>query len=180
MKYTYEQIKKEFDRLGYVWHEFHVFAIRSKANTPNKFDDLIGFIDRDKIYFHTGTTNSGTKPLKAPTHPEGVAMITPGQYVDAWALGKHKGKYDALVQVKPVYFTRDNDKDTIHEVGPKLYFDVRGFNWHRAHEDHESQNVENWSEGCVVQNNPAQYDSFIKACSESGNLYFTGTILEEF
>lgn len=179
-KYTIEELKSEFNRLGYKWFDFMGIAIRSKENIPNKFDDLIGFVDKDTITWSTGTTNPGTKPLLAPSNPLGVALVVPGQYIDTWELGKHKGKYDAWKQIKPVKFWRDNDKDKIAESQGKIYEGIIGINWHRANENAQSENVENWSEGCFVQNNPDQYDTFIKASSESGLIKFTGTLLEEF
>lgn len=177
---TIEQLKTEFTRLGYKWFPFMGIAIRSRANVPNKFDDLIGFVDGDKVTWHTGTTNAGTKPLVSPSNPKGVALVCPQQVIDGWELGLHKGKYLAWKQIKPVKYWRDNDLDKIAESGGEVYEGIIGINWHRANENAQSENVENWSEGCMVQNNPDQYDTFIKASSESGLLKFTGVIMDEW
>ncbi len=177
---TIQQIKDEFKRLGYKWLPFQGIAIRSRKNDPNKFDDLIGFIDGDSVVLFDGTTNAGTKPLLNPSRADGVALVCPGQYIDAWTMGLHKGKYDAWKQVKPVNYWRDNDKDIIHEKGGKVYSGVQGFNWHRANELVKSTNVENWSEGCMVVADPKDFFTFLKASSETGLEFYTGTILDEW
>lgn len=177
---TIEELKAEFKRLGYEWFDFMGVAIRSRANVPNKFDDLIGFVDRDTVTWHSGTTNAGTKPLIKPSNPKGVALLCPQQVINGWEFGLHKGKYLAWKQKKPVKYWRDNDLDNIAESGGIVYEGIIGANWHRANEFAQSQNVENWSEGCMVQNNPNQYETFIKASSESGLTEFTGTILYEW
>ena len=38
-----------------------------------------------------------------------AAVVANRQYKGLWALGKHKGKYEALVQVSEVAVHRDND-----------------------------------------------------------------------
>jgi len=181
-KPTIEELKAEFSRLGYKWFDFMGVAIRSRANVPNKFDDLIGFVDRDTVTWHTGTTNAGTKPLLNPSHEDGVAMVCPGQYIDTWTIDYHNGKRVRLAwkQVKPVKYWRDNDRDRIAESGGKVYEGIRGFNWHDCLEDITVENVENFSEGCMVQNQPSQWQTFLKASSESGLTAFTGTILDEW
>ena len=171
---TYEQLKSRYDQLGFVMPEFSTVAIRSKANLQNKFDDLLGYVDsRTKtVVWHTGTTNSGNKPLLAPTHKDGVAIIVADQQVIDYAgFHLHKGKYLCLGQRRGIKYQRDGDKDLIHESEGKIYEDIRGFNQHRANENVESQNVENWSEGCMVRNNPTQYKEFLNACIE----YYEGT-----
>lgn len=179
---TIEELKARFAELGHIWLPFQGIAIRSRANVPNKFDDLIGFIDRDTVTWHTGTTNAGTKPLVKPSNPKGVALLCPGQYIDTWTLGDHHGKRVRLAwkQVKPVKFWRDNDLDKIHEAGGTVYEGIIGANWHDCLEDATVENVENFSEGCMAQNNPDQWQTFLKASSESGQEYFTGTILDEW
>lgn len=142
---TIDQLKAEFSRLGYLWLPFQVIAIRSKANEPNKFDDLIGFVDGDTITWHTGTANPGTYWLENPSRVDGTAMIKEGQYIDTWQLGKHKGQYDALTQAKEVTVYWDNDKDKLAEETTTTETGYFGINWHHAHAEHESQNVDKWS-----------------------------------
>ena len=164
---TYDQLKTRYDQLGFVMPEFSTVAIRSKANVQNKFDDLLGYIHNGTVVWHTGTTNSGNKPLLAPTHPLGVAIICADQQVIDYAgFHLHTGKYLCLGQRKSINYQRDNDKDGTHESVGKVYSDIRGFNQHRANENAQSENVENWSEGCMVRNNPVQYKEFLNACIE--------------
>jgi len=42
---TIEELKAKFTELGYQWMPFHIIGIRSKANEPNKFDDLICLVN---------------------------------------------------------------------------------------------------------------------------------------
>lgn len=43
--------------------------------------------------------------------PGGTAILCPGQYVDAYEVGNHNGKYEALLQGRPVKVWRDYDRD---------------------------------------------------------------------
>lgn len=179
-KPTIEELKLEFKRLGYKWFPFMGIAIRSKENKPNKFDDLIGFIANDTITWCTGTTDPGTYHLNNPGRIEGTAKLVPGQYIDTWTIGKHQDKYDAWKQSKPVKVYRDNDKDSVSEDSNLIQEGLFGINWHRANEKAISQNVDKWSAGCMVMNNFEEFDTFLKASSESGLGIFTGVLLNEF
>lgn len=54
--------------------------------------------------------------LARPINPRGTAILAPGQYRDAYALGTHRGR-PALVQVGPVTVRRDGDRDELLEPG---------------------------------------------------------------
>jgi hypothetical protein len=41
----------------------------------------------------------------------GTAILCPGQYMDAYEVGLHNAKYEALLQRLPVKVWRDNDRD---------------------------------------------------------------------
>ena len=177
---TIEELKAKFTELGYKWEPFHLIGIRSAANEPNKFDDLIGVIDGNEVKFYSGTTNPGTYWLNSPMNPLGTAVLKVGQYLDTWSIGFHKGKYTALVQVKPVTVHRDADKDSVAEEQGKETTGLYGINIHRANESAISQNIDKWSAGCQVLNNPKQFKQFIEACQNSKKKYFTYTLLHEF
>ena len=44
--YKVEDLKKEFAKLNYKWQPFHIVGIRSDANMPDKFDDLIILVEK--------------------------------------------------------------------------------------------------------------------------------------
>ena len=176
---TAEELKAQFTELGYKWPTIHVVGIRSKANEPNKFDDLIGLVQGDQVQWYTGTTNPGTFWLNSPMNSLGTAVLKAGQYVDTYVIGLHQGKYTALKQSKKVTVFRDADKDSVAEEQGKEDTGLFGINIHRANESAESKNVDKWSAGCQVLNNPKQFKELIQACIKSGKKSFTYTLLHE-
>ena len=179
-QYSIEELKAEFNRLGYKWFDFQIVGIRSKANKPNVFDDLIAVVNKDKIKWFTCTTNPGTHWLKNLLNPKGTALLKPGQYIDTWKLGLHQGKYEALCQAKPVTVYRDKDLDNIAEETATLDTGLFGINIHRANETAISKFVDKWSAGCQVLNNPADFKELLALCKLSGLKSFTYTLLNEF
>jgi hypothetical protein len=179
-QYTIDELKKEFKRLGYQFPNFHLVGIRSKANLPNEFDDLIGIVNGTKVQWFTGTTNPGTHWLKNLMNPKGTALLKPGQWTDSWKLGMHKGQYKALVQAKAITVFRDKDRDAIAEETATTDTGLFGINIHRANASWTSKFVDKWSAGCQVVNNPADFKLLIEACEASGLGRFTYTLLKEF
>jgi acid phosphatase class B len=176
---TIEELKAQFTELGYKWPAFHIVGIRSKANLPNQFDDLIGMVQGDQVKWYTGTTNPGTFWLNHPMNSLGTAVLKAGQYIDTYTIGLHQGKYTALKQSKKVTVYRDADKDSVAEEQGKEDTGLFGINIHRANESTESKNVDKWSAGCQVMNNPSQFKELIQACIKSGKKSFTYTLLKE-
>lgn len=178
--YTIDELKQEFKRLGYQFLDFHIVGVRSKANLPNEFDDMIGVVNGDKVFWYTGTTNPGTHWLKNLMNPKGTALLKPGQYTDAWKLGLHKGEYKALVQCKSITVYRDKDRDAIAEETAVTDTGMFGINIHRANPKWTSKFIDKWSAGCQVLNNPADFKKLIEACEASKLKAFTYTLLREF
>ena len=140
-------------------YDLNFFGIRSKNRKSDSFDDLLGCAYREAdgagwtIDYWTATTDPGRYYLENPANPAGTAIMAPGQYRGAYAIGKHRGKYDCLRQVKPVRIFRDDNRDDV------LDFDnptqgVFGLNIHAsrqdAHGDAVSTKVGRWSAGCQV------------------------------
>ncbi len=44
-RYTIDELKTKFAELGYTWYPFMLVGIRSQANIPNEFDDLVGVVE---------------------------------------------------------------------------------------------------------------------------------------
>ena len=179
-KYTIGELQFEFKRLGYQWFDFMLVGIRSTLDKPNEFDDLIGLVANGKITWFTGTTNPGVYWLKNLVNPKGTAVLKPGQYIDSWQIGLHKGQYEALIQAKPITVYRDknlNDKSEESSVTDTGFF---GINIHRANATAISKIIDKWSAGCQVLNNPADLKSVLDACKESKLKTFTYTLLKEF
>jgi len=92
-------------------------------------------------------------------------------------------KYRALTQVKPVTVYRDNDKDMDWDMDDKStdtgYF---GINIHRAHAKLELLDVNKFSAGCQVIQNPHEFDVFMSIVSEASEVWgnsFTYTLIKE-
>lgn len=179
-RYTIQELKNEFTKHGYKWSNFHIIGVRSKNNAPNVFDDLVGIVNKDKVYWYQATTNAGTFWLLNPSRPQGCAVLKCGQYIDTYALGLHAGKYKALRQIKPVTVYRDNDKDLLAEEQGILDTGMFGINIHRANEKWQSNLVDKWSAGCQVLANPKDFKDFLNMCEQSKQNFFTYTLLKEF
>lgn len=177
--YSIQELKSEFTRLGYQWFDFQIVGIRSKADVPNKFDDLIGLIENNTITWFTGTTNPGIHWLKNLLNTKGAALLKPNQYVNTWKLDLHQGKYLALCQRKNVVVYRDGDKDDFSEETGVTETGLFGINIHRANASLVSQLVDRYSAGCQVLNNPKDFEYLIKRCQASKQTEFTYTLLKE-
>jgi hypothetical protein len=170
-------------------YNLNLIGIRSNADSPDMFDDIFLVIYRDKnlswtVEQFTCTTNPGLRWLKEPGIKEGTAVLLPGQYKGMWATGYHKNDKNeyALRQVKPVKFTRDNDKDEKSENFGKIYNQVIGLNCHNASNLSISKIIGLYSAGCQVLNNPEQHKRLMHLCDISKRLYgdsFTYTLLLE-
>ena len=178
--YSYVELENKFKELGYTWPQFHLIGVRSKANEKNKFDDSLYLVNGPIMFRYTCTTNPGTYWLKNLLNPKGTAVLKPGQYVDSWKLGLHQGKYEALVQAKPITVYRDADKDDLAEEDGKEDTGMFGINIHHANASAISSFIDKWSAGCQVLNNPTEFASMLKACKDSKLTGFTYTLLREF
>lgn len=177
--YSFDEFKKEFARLGYLWHNFHIIGVRAKNGTPDSFDDKIFVVWGLSTYMFTCTTEPGVHWLQNLMNPKGAAVMAPGQYEDVYAIGLHKGS-EALVQIGTLKVFRDNDKDNIAEeigtaveAGPECRIDIHG-----ASKNIVSVVIGKWSAGCQVINN--KFSTFMDLCKRSLLKKFTYTLLEEF
>lgn len=122
-----------------------------------------------------GTTDPGTYWLQNPMNPHGTAILKEGQWRGCWKLGKHQGKYEALVQRKEVTVIRDGNKDNVLNL--EAGYEDTGFfgiNHHRANSKSESTQIDKWSAGCQVTANPHEYDVFIQICKEAQEIWGEG------
>jgi hypothetical protein len=179
-KYTVDELKAKFAELGYTWYPFMLVGIRSQANIPNEFDDLVGVVEGEKVSWYTATTNPGTHWLKNLMNPKGTALLKPGQWVDSWRVGMHQGKYEALTQAKPITVFRDNNKNHIAEETAVTDTGLFGINIHRANPKGISKYIDKWSAGCQVLNNPKDFAKILLEAKNTKQKAFTYTLLKEF
>jgi hypothetical protein len=168
-------------------YELNIIGIRSKSTIPNAFDDEIHVfykIDNGNWNYHVfpATTDPGTYWLGNPTYELGTAILAQNQYLNCYAIGKHRGKYDALVQAAPVTVIRDYDRDAVldfnngtRETG------VFGINIHRAESSGTTKIIDKYSAGCQVFQNASDFDAFMALCFEHKSRYgnnFTYTLID--
>ena len=188
---TYD-FQKLFKKLGYAYftngaYNLNIIGIRTKGNSvTNEFDDYLvviykttyGILTR-KVY--KITTDPGLGFMLKPSNPKGTAILVPGQYRGTWMIAKHRGKYEALCQRKPVKVYRDKNCDTVYDFEPETIDNgVFGINIHKA--GVMSKRVDNWSAGCQVFATETEFKAFMNLCRQQRKLYgntFTYTLLKE-
>ena len=187
---------RELQKLGFQVnssgdYDLNIIGIRTSTVQPNKFDDHLYCIYKvdNKWTQHRWniTTDPGLYWLHNPMNDLGTALVVAGrQYKDVWQLGKHRGRYKALVQTgNKIAVYRDANRDDEHTFDSATieegYF---GINCHRATTAKGgSVNVNKWSAGCQVFQNPNDFKKFIALCvkqREREHTKFTYTLLNEW
>jgi hypothetical protein len=189
-----KNISEVFEKKGYKFFvspfSINIFGIRMMTST-NKFDDIIcvAYFD-DKNKFHVdkfdATTDPGVHWLENPMNRKGCAIMVPGQYRGAYALGRHgrsnKGKgYTAGRQQKPIPVYRDNDKDSVHDIIEETI--QVGMYYTNIHHGWSAKYVSKNSAGCQVIKSKTRFEKeFIPLVKKSCSIYgetFTYTLLEK-
>jgi len=168
-------------------YQLNIVGLRGKSTTPNLFDDEIHvFYKTDKgdwnYHVFNATTDPGTFWLNNPEYDQGTAILATGQYVDAYALGLHRGLYEALVQVKPVTVIRDYNRDSVLDFynGTKQT-GLFGINIHRAESSGTTKVIGKYSAGCQVFQNTEDFTNFLMLCRQHRQRYgdlFTYTLVD--
>jgi len=167
--------------------ELNIVGIRTSQIQANRFDDFMTVFYRmhNEWVFNLFkcTTDPGAYWLENPKSGLGTAILKEGQHRNAYKIGMHQGKYEALVQNTPLTVIRDANRDKILDLSmSREETGFFGINIHRASEHHESIQVDNWSAGCQVFCDPNQYNFFMNLCrqhsTQIGNS-FTYTLLHE-
>lgn len=163
MDMTYDKVGKMYADHNYRFYDggklnINLFGIR-KDLTVDLFNDLIGVAYRDhdnnpQLKLYTATTDPGRYWLKNKLgNINGTFILKPGHYRKCWVAGKHKGLYEALVQMGAGIFKgwRDNDSDGDLDINGPLYTDVMGLNLHTtSHLRGMVEKVGGYSAGCQV------------------------------
>ena len=193
---TYADYEKIFKEKGYAYftrgeYNLNIIGIRSdnKNKVTNLFDDLLIVIykngsDKWQRVAYKITTEPGIYYMtKKLLNPKGTSILIPGQYRGCWELGKHQGKYKALVQKKPVKVYRDGNKNEIYDMRADCVDSgVFGINIHRSNEFLKATFVNSYSAGCQVFADPSDFRKFMNLCEKQRELYgnsFTYTLLNE-
>ena len=190
------EIKKLAKKKGFVIYtepyKLNIWGFRANSATPNSFDDEIHVFTnisdtkRQKWVYMVFkcTTDPGTYWLKNPMNPQGTAILNQGQYINAYQIGLHRGKYKALVQTgAKVSLTRDFNRDTILDFNNgKTVTGFFGINIHRASQVGSTIVVDKYSAGCQVFKNASDFSVFMKLCEKHRSIHgnkFTYTLVDE-
>lgn len=184
---------KIFVNKGYAYftkgkYNLNIIGIRrSGTRVTNQFDDYIVVrytdmygIDSTEIF--PATTDPGLSSMIKPIDSKGCAILAEGQYRGTWKIGYHQGKYEALVQRKPVKVYRDNNKDAKYDFDPKTIDEgVFGINIHKA--GNASTIINGWSAGCQVLQRTVNFNKLMKLAhyqvSQGHGDTFTYTLINE-
>lgn len=166
-------------------HDLNLVGIRNSSSRANQFDDwLTAFYWYDgvwNLFAFPATTDPGTFYRENPLNVRGTAIMKPGQYPRAYQVGKHKG-YTALQQTGPITVFRDNNKDSeLNTTGNEEDTGLHAVNIHRANRHRASTQVDKWSAGCQVMQDPDHFDFFMTLCKRGSTKFgnsFTYTLLE--
>lgn len=189
---TLKSIILQSNSQGYFFDErpykLNIVGVRNPKNTsPIKFEDQIAYF----YYDNNGNINGKVVPattspsvyfLENPMASGGTAILKQGQYEDSYSIGLHRGKYEAIVQSKPVTVIRDNDRNNAINIFAPTTTGLYGINIHRASVKKNIQYIEADSSGCQTFQNKSDFDDMMKLARKSRDLYgnkFTYTLIDQ-
>ena len=168
-------------------YQLNIVGIRSSATISNRFDDELHVFFRDgqlnwQHFTYSITTDPGTYWLEHPLNVDGTAILKSGQYINAYAIGLHRGQYKALVQFKPVTVIRDYNRDAVLDfMNGKESTGLFGINIHHASQVGTTNSVDKWSAGCQVFEKISAFNELMSFCEKHRQLYgnqFTYTLID--
>lgn len=171
-------------------YNLNIIGVRkdNSKKITNLYDDILLVMYKTTRGWQKKLYNITTEPgeyymRKKLLNQKGTAILVPGQYRSTWEIGKHNGKYKALVQCKPVKVYRDGNKDMIYDMYPETINEgLFGINIHRSNESYTRKTIDMYSAGCQVFSNPDDFQSFLSLCDEQAKRYgnkFTYTLIDE-
>jgi hypothetical protein len=193
MQISLNNIIKSAEKLGYNVdkrpNKLNIIGVRNSAATSqDKFDDLLAYFIYDdkgnlKGKVVPGTTDPSTSFLKSPINIKGAAVLKSGQYKDAYQLGLHRGKYEALVQAKPVTVIRDNDRNALINYFAPTQTGLYGINIHKSTKGKNNEDIIGLdSAGCQVFRNIPDFMDMMTLAKISRKNYgnsFTYTLIDQ-
>lgn len=169
-------------------YQLNIVAYRSRHLRSNAFDDEIHVFYRNeegKWIYHIfrGTTDPGQFWLDNLMNPQGTAFLKNGQYENAYAIGYHRGIYEALVQVKEVTVIRNYDRRGLFSLVETGLEDkgMFGINVHRASQTGTTKTIDKYSAGCIVFANIGDYQQFMQLAKKHRQMHgniFTLTLVD--
>lgn len=192
MHVNFGQLQAACQRKGFRFfdagdYNLNLIGVRNTRDLhANTFNDrfCVAFrVDAQPVLFSFPcTTDPGIYYRQNPANVNGTAILPAGQHFGLWQLGKHQGKYDALVQRVPVTVIRDHNRDTALDLNAGTETGWFGINAHRATEQGTSTQVDKWSAGCQVLANSEDFGVTIALAKKAAALWgngFTYTLIED-
>jgi hypothetical protein len=169
-------------------YKLNLIGVRNPKNTsPIRFEDEIAYFYYDDNGNLNGkvvpaTTSPSVYFLENPMASGGTAILKQGQYKNAYSIGLHRGKYEALVQSKPVTVIRDNDRNKIINFFAPTTTGLYGINIHHATIKNNVTYIDKDSAGCQTFQNIGEFEDMMKLARKSRQLYgntFTYTLIDQ-
>lgn len=192
MQVRFGQLQQAIIAKGYRFfdagdYNLNLIGVRNTRNlNSNEFNDrlCVAFrVDGRPMLFTFGcTTDPGVYYRQHPANVNGTAILTVGQHFGLWQIGKHQGKYEALVQRAPVTVIRDRNADASLDFTGQLDTGMFGINCHRANPQGTSKQVDRWSAGCQVLANSDDFTLLMALANKAAALWgngFTYTLIED-
>lgn len=166
--------------------DYWILGVQSNEDTFNKFDDKFYLFRGYKfIKVLSGTTNAGKSGLKnyERYNKNGTFVIkTDEWYYGLWKFGYHRGRMEALKQVRPIKGYRDNDRDNKSEEQGDMIEGMYGINFHTITynkiKNFWRSLIGGWSVGCQVANDYDDYKIVLDLVKEQDSI--TYCIIKEF
>ena len=194
LNYSAEQIINAIKNKGYQWYDedykLNIVGVRNSSTNnivTDKFDDIITLTYKEgsqvKFYQWAITTDPGLHYVRN-FFPGATATgrMVPSQYINAYSVGIHRGKYEALIQQKPIKAFRDANKNDVYDednISQGLFF----MNIHKAFAAATgvATTINDTSAGCQVFASTQDFLNFMKIVNDSKNILksnaFTYTLL---
>ena len=192
-----QDVIDEMERLGFGVdtrpNALNVVGIRdASVAVPENYSDSIAYFWYDNNGNLQGniaeaTTTPGVQylnnPLADAAASGGTAIMKQGQYINAYQIGLHRGKYEALVQARPVTVIRDNDRNSILNYFGETSTGLYGINIHRSTATYAAEdNIGPDSAGCQVFRWIDDFNDMMTRARRSKDLYgnkFTYTLIDQ-
>ena len=171
-KVTPQFIRNAYDKMGFVFftkdnkpYNLNIWGIRTSDMTTDAYNDYIGY-----TYYYNGkpfhrvfrgTTDPSLYYLHKPMVSGGAALVKHGeQYRGVYQFGIHNyGKptaHEALRQIKPMKYWRDNNRDSYRDCTGTIHTGIYYTNLHSRKANMPMlETIGKTSAGCQVIASPA-------------------------
>lgn len=191
-----QDVIDEMKSLGYEIdtrpNKLNIVGIRdASVAVPENYSDNIAYFWWDENGDLQGkiaeaTTTPSVQYLQNPIAGSvgGTAILKQGQYKNAYQIGLHRGKYEALVETGgPVTVIRDSDRNSVLNYFGNVNTGYYGINIHRSTASFASQDlIGPDSAGCQVFRWVDDFNDMMDRARRSRSLYgnyFTYTLIDK-